>query len=85
MSKGAITTHEPRLADAGSRVIGTKQTVRALERGCVSAVYIASDAEAYYSGCQSALWENGVPLSIDTMEELGKVCELMWVQLPPYT
>ncbi|MFA7635198.1 MAG: ribosomal L7Ae/L30e/S12e/Gadd45 family protein [Bacillota bacterium] len=64
------------LADASSRVIGTKQTVRALERGCVSAVYVASDAEEHVIRDVKALCgKNGVPIvMIDTMEELGKVC-----------
>jgi len=64
------------LADAGTRVIGTKQTVRALEKGCVSAVYIASDAEEHVIRDVKALCaKNGVPIvMIDTMEELGKAC-----------
>ncbi|HHY61469.1 MAG: ribosomal L7Ae/L30e/S12e/Gadd45 family protein [Bacillota bacterium] len=64
------------LADADSRVIGTKQTVRALERGCVSAVYIASDAEEHVIRDVKALCvRNGVPIiMVDSMEELGKAC-----------
>jgi len=64
------------LADAGSLIIGTNHTVRALERGCVSAVYIASDAEEHVIRDVKALCgKNGVPIvMIDTMEELGKVC-----------
>jgi len=54
------------LADAGTRVIGTKQTVRALEKGCVSAVYIASDAEEHVIRDVKALCaKNGVPMCHD--------------------
>lgn len=64
------------LASALSRVIGTKQTVRALERGGVAAVYVARDAEERVVRDLKALClAKGVPVTtVDTMFELGKVC-----------
>jgi len=73
------------LADAGSRVIGTKQTVRALERGCVSAVYIASDAEEHVIRDVKALCgKTAFPLSwLIPWKNSARYAELMWVRLPP--
>ncbi|MCR4425438.1 MAG: ribosomal L7Ae/L30e/S12e/Gadd45 family protein [Firmicutes bacterium] len=64
------------LASARNRVIGTKQTVRALGRGSVREVYIAKDAEEHVVRDLVALCEkNGVPVIIaGSMQELGKVC-----------
>ena len=64
------------LAAATSRVIGTKQTMRALERGGVRTVFVARDAEERVVRDLKALCQaKGIPVIIvDTMSELGKVC-----------
>ncbi len=64
------------LASAPSRVIGVKQTVRALERGTVSVVYIARDAEERVVRDLRALASaKRVPVNhVEFMDELGKVC-----------
>ncbi|MEA4883234.1 MAG: ribosomal L7Ae/L30e/S12e/Gadd45 family protein [Clostridia bacterium] len=64
------------LASAKSRVIGTKQTVRALERGCAMAVYVAMDAEErVIRGIKALCSSKGIPvIAVSSMDELGKVC-----------
>ena len=64
------------LASAPSRVIGVKQTVRALERGVVLAVYVARDAEERVVRELKALARaKGIPVTpVESMDELGKVC-----------
>ena len=64
------------LASAPSRVIGAKQTVRALERGAVRAIYVARDAEErVVRELKTLASAKGVPVTqVGSMDELGKVC-----------
>jgi large subunit ribosomal protein L7A len=67
---------QEQLANAGSKVVGTKQTLKALEKGEALAVFIARDADEKVSGPVAALCEaRGVELHfVDSMLELGKLC-----------
>lgn len=65
-----------RLKSASKRTVGSKQTLKAVEKGTVLEVFIASDAEPQVTrgliqACESA----GVPVvMVETMLELGKAC-----------
>lgn len=61
---------------AKKKTVGLKQTQRALEKGQVRRVYIASDAEAHVirpilEMCTTHHVEH---IEVPTMKELGKVC-----------
>lgn len=64
------------LESAKKKSVGTKQTLKALEKGCAQKVFIASDAEQHVIKplllqCE----EKGVPVvMIDSMKNLGKAC-----------
>lgn len=66
------------LSKARCKCVGTKQTLKALEKKEAKTVYIAQDADAHVTEplikmCQ----EQNVPLvRIPTMSELGKACEI---------
>ncbi len=64
------------LRSISNKVIGTKQTLRALENETVEAVYIALDAELKVTASVRALAiEKGVEVvEVLTMNELGKAC-----------
>lgn len=61
---------------ARHRAVGTKQALKAVNRGAAGAVYIAQDAEprvvqALLASCR----ENQVPVHyVDSMAELGRAC-----------
>ncbi|MDI9457704.1 MAG: ribosomal L7Ae/L30e/S12e/Gadd45 family protein [Dethiobacteria bacterium] len=65
-----------RVSQAGQKVVGTKQTLKALEKGEAVMVLLARDAEEKISAPVAALAENkGVKVHyIETMSELGKIC-----------
>ncbi|HED23496.1 MAG TPA: 50S ribosomal protein L7Ae-like protein [Firmicutes bacterium] len=67
---------EDLLSNARQKVVGTKQTVKALEKGSVNRVFIARDAEERVVQPILALCEEKKiePYYIDTMTELGKMC-----------
>ncbi len=58
------------------KVVGAKQTRRALERGAVRTVYLAADADPRITGPIAALCaEKGVSVHTDcSMKELGADC-----------
>ncbi len=64
------------LESARKKTVGTKQTLKALEKGLAKKVFVASDAEQHVvkpllQKCQ----EKGIPVvMIDTMKNLGKAC-----------
>lgn len=64
------------LVSAKKKSVGTKQTIKALEKGLAKTVFIASDAEQHVvkplvRHCQ----EKGVPVvTVDSMKDLGKAC-----------
>jgi large subunit ribosomal protein L7A len=62
--------------NARRKVVGTKQTLKALEKGEALIVLVASDADEKISRPVIALAEaKGVELRfVDTMIELGKLC-----------
>ncbi len=64
------------LASASSRVIGSKQTARALERGGVKAVYVARDAdERVVRDLRATCLAKDVQIiEVESMLELGKAC-----------
>ena len=73
---------------AGSRVVGAKQTRRALKDGHAKRVYMAKDADPAVIWTARALWKwrplcwwqmpavrQRVPLiQVDTMRQLGEAC-----------
>ncbi len=67
-----------RLKAAHHRVVGTRQTTKALQRGAVETVFVAVDAEPHVtrdiiSKCQ----EDGIEVvQAYTMSELGKACRI---------
>lgn len=61
---------------AGKKVVGFKQSLKAIKTGGVNTVYIAKDADLkIYDQIKSAAEENSLEIIlIDTMKELGKLC-----------
>jgi len=64
------------LRRAPRRTVGTKQTLRAVERGVATAVFVARDAEAHVLRQLLGLCrQRGVPVhEVETMAGLGRVC-----------
>lgn len=64
------------LKNANHRIVGLKQTQRALEKGLVCRVYIAGDAEGRLTGPLKELCarSNVEVKEVSTMDELGKAC-----------
>ncbi|QUI21472.1 ribosomal L7Ae/L30e/S12e/Gadd45 family protein [Vallitalea pronyensis] len=62
----------------GSKVIGTKQTLRALEREQASVLYVAKDAQSKVTvrALDLAKSQNLPIVYVETMEELGSVCDV---------
>jgi large subunit ribosomal protein L7A len=60
----------------GKKSIGAKQTAKAVEKGLVSVVFVASDAdERVVSSIRALCVQSGLPIEeVPTMVELGKVC-----------
>ncbi len=66
------------LKKAGKVIAGMRQTIKAIENNTARAVYIARDAEEKVtSPAVQSCTEKGIPLHyVDTMEELGKACNI---------
>lgn len=62
----------------GTIVVGTKQTLRALEKGNVEVLYVAEDAQKQITLRSIEIAQSKqIPIVyIDTMEELGKACDV---------
>ena len=60
------------------KVVGTKQTLKYLEKNKVSVVYIADDAESFVTSRIIKLAEskNVEIVKVESMEELGKKCKI---------
>ena len=64
------------LTEAAKRVVGVKQTAKAVEKGTAALVFVAADADIRVSRpllerCEAA----GVEvITAETMQELGKAC-----------
>jgi len=65
-----------RLRSARKKVIGTKQTLKAVEKGWARIVYVAADAETQViRGLMHMCQQNNVPIQeVESMVELGKAC-----------
>lgn len=67
-----------RLMSASRKVVGTKQSLRAVQKGEARVVYLAGDAEPrvvapLYRLCE----EKGIEVvAITSMEELGRACRI---------
>ena len=61
-----------------SKVVGKKQTIKALEKGVVEVVYIAKDAdERVVRQIIDLAKDQGLPvITVETMIELGKECNI---------
>jgi len=65
-----------RLLSARKKTVGTKQTLKAIERGQAKVVYVALNADRYViepilQMCAS----KGIPvIQVDSMQALGKAC-----------
>lgn len=64
------------LTEGQNKTIGTKQTAKAIEKGLVSRVYIAGDADEHVTKPLVQLCAaRSVPVvAVDTMLDLGKAC-----------
>ena len=64
------------LRTAARRTVGTKQTLRAVERGQAVSVFVARDAESHVVRHLVALCrQRGVPIhEVETMHALGRAC-----------
>lgn len=64
------------LKNARCKVVGTKQTLKALEKGEVLHLFVAKDAEERVVKPVIALCEmqSVEPFYVDTMLQLGKMC-----------
>lgn len=65
-----------RLSKARKKTIGSKQTLKAVERGQAIVVYVAENAERHViNPIVQACSGKGVPLiQVDSMKNLGKAC-----------
>ena len=61
---------------AGSRVVGAKQTLRALKDGRAKRVYMAKDADPRLLQplVQEAVRQRVPLIQVDTMRQLGEAC-----------
>jgi len=59
-------------------IIGTKQTVKAINQGKASEVYIAEDAEAHIKAkVMEAANEKQTPITfVDSKKKLGEACQI---------
>ena len=66
------------LSDAGRRVVGTKQVLRALEEGRLERGYVAKDADLTLTQrVVDRCYAKNIPCQeIETMEKLGRACAI---------
>jgi len=66
----------PQRLETGKKTVGTRQTLKVVEKGIAKVVYIARDAEKHVVKPLLQLCEQqNVPVVyLDTMEELGQYC-----------
>jgi large subunit ribosomal protein L7A len=64
------------LKAAKHRTVGAKQTLKALQRGVVSTLFIAADADPKVTRglVQEARQQNVSIIEVETMAALGKAC-----------
>ncbi|AUM97269.1 TPA: ribosomal L7Ae/L30e/S12e/Gadd45 family protein [Clostridium botulinum] len=60
----------------GNKVVGVKQTVKALKNNTVKALYVSKDAdESLVKPLIELAEENSIDIiNVDTMKELGRLC-----------
>ncbi|AJD28016.1 MULTISPECIES: ribosomal L7Ae/L30e/S12e/Gadd45 family protein [Clostridium] len=60
----------------GNKVVGVKQTVKALKNNTVKALYVSKDAdESLIKPLIELAEENSIDIiKVDTMKELGRLC-----------
>lgn len=60
----------------GSKVVGTRRLIRAIQAGEISEAYIANDADLFIvRQVKQACTENGVRMiEVNSMKELGQAC-----------
>ncbi|OAT80651.1 L7Ae/L30e/S12e/Gadd45 family ribosomal protein [Desulfotomaculum copahuensis] len=65
-----------RLAQARRKSVGSKQTIKAIQRGQVRVVFVAGDAERHVIEpiIQACKAKNIALVQVDTMQALGKAC-----------
>ena len=66
------------LADAGRRVVGTKQLLRALDEGKIAHAFVARDADLLLTKrVVDRCYDMNIPCTqVDTMAELGRACAI---------
>ena len=69
---------EALLKQAGRRVVGTKQVLRAVEEDRAARVFLGKDADGFiYPRLNALCEERHVPVTVvDSMQELGKLCQV---------
>ncbi|MBL4954552.1 50S ribosomal protein L7ae-like protein [Neobacillus sp. YIM B02564] len=67
-----------KVLQAGKFIIGTKQTVKALQEGIVRELIIASDADhKVVAKAVNEAKERNIPIYyVDSMKKLGKACKI---------
>lgn len=62
----------------GKKVIGAKQTLKAIKNGIAAAVYVAEDADQRVTKpiVEACLGSNIELFYIKTMHELGRMCDI---------
>jgi len=62
----------------GSKVVGTRRLIRAIQAGEISEAYIANDADLFIvRQVKQACTENGVRMiEVNSMKELGQACSV---------
>ncbi len=65
-----------RLRSAMNKLVGAKQTLKAVEAGRASVIYLAKDAEERVSSpiVRQALERDTEIVYVETMQQLGKLC-----------
>jgi len=76
MRKEGVILSPKRLEVAKKKTVGTRQTLKVVEKGTADLVYVANDAEKHVIKPLVRLCgDNNIPIVyVDTMEELGKAC-----------
>ncbi|MFL0249205.1 ribosomal L7Ae/L30e/S12e/Gadd45 family protein [Clostridium neuense] len=62
----------------GKRVVGVKQSIKAINEGIVKIVYLAKDADTeLFKNVEKLSKEHSLQIVyVDTMKELGKMCNI---------
>ncbi|ACX52625.1 hypothetical protein Adeg_1530 [Ammonifex degensii KC4] len=65
-----------RISQARKKTVGSRQTLKAVERGQAKVVFVAADAESWVTEpIVQAAKERGIPVEVvPSMKELGRAC-----------